>query len=149
MGKSNLELPAPGLCRFYAACYIGVSPRTLDSMRAEGIGPHHFRIGDEVRYWPKDLDRHLAVTPKHAALAEIFRKRAIVPFNPHLELIPDEEDLLTTPKAARALGVCVRTMSYWRAAGTGPKFVKVKGRVRYLGRDIREYVEFDRQGGAS
>ena len=145
MGKRNQELPAPGLCRLYAACYIGVCVRSLDEMRARGKGPHHFRIGDEVRYWPADLDRHLLKAPNHAAL---FRKLAVELYDPHIELVPEPEAMLNTLKAARSLGVCPRTMSYWRKGFVGPKFVKVNGRVWYPGRDMRSYVQFERQEGA-
>lgn len=144
---SKVATAAPGFCRFTAACFIGVSTRTLDAMREEGAGPLHFVIGAEARYWPADLERHLAVTPEHAALAKIFRQRAYMNFDAHLELVPPPQARLSPRKVARALGVCERTLANWRNAGTGPTFLKTGNRIWYSGQDIREYIRYERQDG--
>lgn len=40
-----------------AASMLGISPRTLEGLRARGLGPAHVRIGRAVRYRRDDLRR--------------------------------------------------------------------------------------------
>lgn len=45
-----------------------------------------------------------------------------------------DSDLLTTARAARALGFTAKTLSNWRALGKGPDFIRIgskHGAVRY------------------
>ena len=39
-----------------AACYLGLSPSTLDGYRVSGDGPAFHRFGNRVRYRLADLD---------------------------------------------------------------------------------------------
>ncbi|QYJ03110.1 helix-turn-helix domain-containing protein [Nocardioides panacisoli] len=45
--------------------------------------------------------------------------------------IPSVSELLTTDQVAEALGVSTKTLANYRARGTGPKYVRVGGRVFY------------------
>jgi predicted DNA-binding transcriptional regulator AlpA len=47
--------------------------------------------------------------------------------------------------AAKRLNVSKPTLARWRCDGTGPKFVKVGGKVGYLDEDLDEYVERNRR----
>lgn len=51
------------------------------------------------------------------------------------------EQLLTAVEAAKVLGITPGTLANWRAYGTGPKYVKVGGRVRYHVADVKAYLE--------
>ncbi len=42
---------------------------------------------------------------------------------------------------ANRWGVSEATLERWRAEGTGPLFLKLRGRVMYRERDIEEYEE--------
>ena len=43
-----------------AACYLKMSPRTLQAWRQRGEGPRYFKVGRSVRYDRAELDRWLA-----------------------------------------------------------------------------------------
>lgn len=47
---------SPFLNTAQAAFYIGLSARTLEKMRVDGIGPRYRRHGRHVRYHIDDLD---------------------------------------------------------------------------------------------
>ena len=47
---------------------------------------------------------------------------------------------LTAPEAANELGVSATTLTDWRAAARGPKYVKVGRRVLYRVGDLREFI---------
>jgi excisionase family DNA binding protein len=49
---------SPYLTTKQAAFYLGLSPRTLEKMRAKGVGPKFYRIGRSARYLVRDLDAH-------------------------------------------------------------------------------------------
>jgi len=53
--------------------------------------------------------------------------------------------MLTKRQAASLLGVHVRTLDRMRAAGEGPKAIRVRGAVRYRGRDVDRWLEGKRQ----
>lgn len=46
-----------------------------------------------------------------------------------------------TKQAAEYLGLKECTLEKWRWAGTGPKFVKLNGAVRYLDSALRAFTE--------
>jgi predicted site-specific integrase-resolvase len=48
--------------------------------------------------------------------------------------------LLDQAAAAEYLGASPRTLERWRHTGTGPKFRKVGGLVRYMREDIAAFV---------
>lgn len=59
--------------------------------------------------------------------------------------MPDTEPdaMLTTTEAAQRLGVTMRTLVYWRAKHTGPKYLRVgdgRGQVRYRASDLDAYI---------
>lgn len=60
-----------------------------------------------------------------------------------LELVEDEG--ITRVEAAKMLGVSVRTLEDWAAAGVGPAFYRIsdgpRAGVRYARRDVRDYRE--------
>lgn len=60
----------------------------------------------------------------------------------------DLDRLLLPDEAAAWLGMSPRTLSDWRIAGTGPRFVKIGRLVRYRVADLQEWVAARTQGGA-
>ncbi|MCA9501881.1 MAG: helix-turn-helix domain-containing protein [Spirochaetaceae bacterium] len=48
---------------------------------------------------------------------------------------------LTETQAAERVGIKPGTLAHWRSAGTGPPYVKVGGRVRYLTRDLDDWLD--------
>lgn len=48
--------------------------------------------------------------------------------------------LIRPAKVAEMLSVSQSTLEAWRAAGKGPPWVKVEGRIRYDLDRVREYV---------
>lgn len=62
--------------------------------------------------------------------------------NNHTETSPAAKCALLNPKAAAALlGLSDWTLAEWRCKGTGPRYVKVGGRVRYSPSDLAEWIE--------
>lgn len=49
--------------------------------------------------------------------------------------------LLTTAEVAERLGCSVRTVEQHRQKGTGPKFLKISGMVRYRAEDLGEFLD--------
>jgi hypothetical protein len=53
---------------------------------------------------------------------------------------------LVNPKAAaRILARPESTLRYWRCAGTGPRWIKLEGRVLYDTEDLVEYIDRGRR----
>jgi len=52
----------------------------------------------------------------------------------------DQTDALTEAEAARRLGVSAAVLRVWRGRGTGPRFCRFGRSVRYLARDIEEFI---------
>ncbi len=52
----------------------------------------------------------------------------------------DEDDLLSTPELAEALGVNERTVRKWRADGTGPPVLWAGAHARYRWGDVLEWM---------
>lgn len=50
---------------------------------------------------------------------------------------------LTTKEAAEILRVTADTMRRWRYEKTGPKFYRIKTKVRYKPSDLEKFVEQD------
>lgn len=48
--------------------------------------------------------------------------------------------LLTTRQAAEYLNLKAKTLSHWRWAGCGPRYVKLGGNVRYRQEDLDAYI---------
>lgn len=48
--------------------------------------------------------------------------------------------ILTTPQAARYLGLAVSTLNKWRCFGDGPKFLKLGRAVRYRQEDLDAFL---------
>ena len=51
------------------------------------------------------------------------------------------QKLLNTREAAERVGLCARTLERLRAAGKGPKSLKIGRLVRYRVRDLEEWLE--------
>lgn len=52
------------------------------------------------------------------------------------------EKLLTTPDAARVLGMKAAALESWRWRGEGPPFVRVTARaIRYRPEDLKRFIE--------
>ena len=49
--------------------------------------------------------------------------------------------LLTESEAAEFLRLKPKTLARWRWAGTGPRFLKVGGAVRYTAADLEKFLE--------
>jgi hypothetical protein len=52
----------------------------------------------------------------------------------------DEDDLLSTPELAEALGVNERTVRKWRADGTGPPVLWAGEHARYRWGDVLAWL---------
>lgn len=55
------------------------------------------------------------------------------------EPVPSVADLLTTQDVAVALGVSTKTLANYRARGTGPRHIRIGGRVYYRHEDYVAY----------
>ena len=53
--------------------------------------------------------------------------------------------LLNEREVAAALHVSVKTVQRWRQQGVGPRAIKHEGFVRYLVRDVRDWVDQGRR----
>jgi predicted DNA-binding transcriptional regulator AlpA len=51
------------------------------------------------------------------------------------------EDYLTEREVAEKWRITRRTLQRWRAAGTGPRYVKIEGSIRYCKAGLREYLK--------
>ena len=51
------------------------------------------------------------------------------------------EKYLTPAEVAEMLGLSVVTLNRWRTQGTGPRYLKPGGRVRYRPEDVRAWAE--------
>lgn len=49
-------------------------------------------------------------------------------------------DLLAVCEAANFLGLSAKTLANWRVTGSGPKFVKLGGRVGYRMTDLENFI---------
>ncbi len=49
--------------------------------------------------------------------------------------------VLTTPEAARYLGLSASTLNRWRCYGTGPKYLKLGRAVRYRADELDAFLE--------
>jgi len=50
------------------------------------------------------------------------------------------ERLLPPEVVAKILGVAVKTLANWRAAGTGPPYVRVEHSIRYRESDVARWI---------
>lgn len=51
-------------------------------------------------------------------------------------------ELLSTPEAARHLGIAEQTLRGWRAEGRGPPYVKIGSKlVRYRAADLEAWIK--------
>ena len=53
----------------------------------------------------------------------------------------ETERLLDEHRAARYLGLSVKTLRNWRSAKRGPRYVKISRIVRYRIRDLDQFIE--------
>lgn len=63
-------IPKPPLNEKAAACYLGLSVRTLQKRRFERQAPPYFKIGKSIKYRTEDLDKFLdahRIDPARAA----------------------------------------------------------------------------------
>lgn len=144
--KSYMTPAAPGFDRPTAAAYCGISVRLLDYRRTDGTGPQFFLIGSMPRYWPAALDRYISMHPELKKTSDLRRKAWPLPFDSHFELVPEHEQVLLPHELADRLGVCKRTLNYWRAwGGRGPDFLRDGNRITYTGSAVRAYLKYDEQ----
>lgn len=64
---------------------------------------------------------------------------------------PSLNDLrvLTAPEASELLSVSIPVMDRWRAAGEGPRFIRLSARrIGYRLSDLRAWIESRAEGGA-
>ena len=98
-----------------AARIIGISVSTIRQWRARGRGPQFVKIDDSIIRYPEETVREFA---------EAYRQ----------EIRP--------AVVAESLGVSIRTLARWRAAGKGPAwFVGAGGLPVYRSEDYEAYVE--------
>lgn len=50
------------------------------------------------------------------------------------------EDAVDTNGAAVIVGCSPHTLNTWRSRGTGPKFHRIGGRIRYFKADLQEWL---------
>lgn len=62
--------------------------------------------------------------------------------------MPDNLRPLTEPEAADYIRVKPRTLQGWRLAKRGPPFCRLGRKVLYLPRDLDDFLEKNRSGGA-
>lgn len=111
-----------------AAKYIGVCKRTLENWRKRKIGPPHVDTGWHIWYELPALNRWIAgQTPGR------YGPPGSPPVLAGAEATPDQPAIgnLTRDEAARYLGICVRTLDYWRGQPGKPQPIKDIKRVRY------------------
>ncbi len=67
---------------------------------------------------------------------------------PNTTPVPRVSDLLAPEQVADNLGVTTKTLANWRARGTGPRYVRVAGRIYYT---LEAYAEYwhEQIGGAA
>jgi predicted DNA-binding transcriptional regulator AlpA len=53
---------------------------------------------------------------------------------------PQDDELLTSSEAAKALGVSASFLAKARVGGTGPRYVKLGRAVRYRPYDLEQYI---------
>ena len=49
-------------------------------------------------------------------------------------------NFLTPAEAAKILQVSTSTLNRWRRLGTGPRFCKLPGRIRYMPSDVYQFM---------
>ena len=54
--------------------------------------------------------------------------------------MPRDDEYLTPQELARELKLSPRTLQRWRTEGTGPPWHKVGRRVRYLWREVKDWM---------
>jgi predicted DNA-binding transcriptional regulator AlpA len=55
--------------------------------------------------------------------------------------IEPRQKLLRTPEAAAYIGLSVSSLTKFRCAGKGPRFVRLSGAVRYREADLDEWLK--------
>lgn len=60
----------------------------------------------------------------------------------------EQKPLMTQAEAAEYLDVSVRTLSRWRDAGEGPRYVTVSGRAWYTMPLLEEWLAGGQEAGA-
>ena len=61
----------------------------------------------------------------------------------------NELQVLTLPEASKLLSVSIPVMDRWRAAGEGPRFIRLSTRrIGYRLSDLRAWIESRAEGGA-
>ena len=58
-----------------------------------------------------------------------------------------DDDLLTTPEAAKLLRITPQTLYRHRWEGRGPAFVRIGGKIMYRRSDLSEYAKSQEPGG--
>jgi len=66
---------------------------------------------------------------------------AVARLDQHEPSQTDMKPVLTPAEFAATIGVHVRTVQRMRAAGQGPKPIRVRGAVRYRRRDVEAWLE--------
>jgi len=61
-------------------------------------------------------------------------------------IAPQGPDPLTELEAAARLGLKVATLRAWRHRGRGPTYLRLGRAIRYLSRDLDEFVQANRHG---
>lgn len=105
------------------AAYVNVHLQTVERWRNQGCGPAFSKIaGGRIVYTKEAVDAWLA--QEKAPLKGGVK-------------------MLSAKEAARFLGVHYRTLSNWRVAGTGPRYLKFgstkQNGVRYREADLAEW----------
>ena len=62
--------------------------------------------------------------------------------------LPSVSDLLTADDVAHRLGVTTKTLANWRARGTGPRSVRIAGRIYYTHDAFTEFWQSQTLGVA-
>jgi hypothetical protein len=118
-----------------AAKFVGLSPRTMATLRKRGGGPEYIEVGESrIQYELKELARWKAqqsgeLMPQGGATAGEE---------------PDLESSIVSLKASEAaafLGVCIRTLAYWREKNYGPVWKGKSKMLRYQLADLVAWLK--------
>jgi predicted DNA-binding transcriptional regulator AlpA len=156
----SAHFPQRFVCTKEAAAFTGVSSRTLEKHRTCGTGPQFCKVGGRVLYAVDDLTGWITRGAKRST----SEPDTIPPAKPldqvnRVGLVPDSTIVIdtetatarsmSTPEAARFLGLSVQTLSKHRTYGSGPRWSKIGRRVVYAIGDLTEWVERGAKGSTS
>ena len=108
----------------------------MGRLRRKGLNPPKIPLGTVLR---QRADQELGLNP-----AKLIK--GIQAMSRHGHLPPN---LVKEREVSARLNVEVATLRRWRWAGTGPRFIKIGGAVRYDPEDLTAFIESSRRSSTS